>query len=578
MTTAARTTAQRARGRRLPPRRRDGAGARRSPRREVAARQPRADRVDRPRSTSTSNAPTASSSTASSADGRRARTRRNRRTRCARVRHRARAVASRASSDYVVASETQMGVVQLPRAARRAARGRARRRDRHRDSPTPTQPGYAQILREGATFTWESWDARQTGDSESHGWGATVLAVLQDDVLGVRVDRARRGASRRSPYPRRRSPAPRESSRPNAAPSRSRGRETSTPASETIDVTVPANASATVHLAGSSLARSQRGRAERGRRPRRDGRPRRAPRVVHDGRLGPLRASRTRRPTGARADAAAGRRRPRGVSSRRGRAAVAATPLPRRPASVRRAARPCRASDDTVRCRVAQPTSGKITAMRFSYAETFCDPTFLAPLAQAAEAAGYDSFVVPDSLIFPAESDTLYPYTADGDRAFLEDKPIIEPFTLIPYLAARTQHDPLHHVRAEARGPARRAGRQAGREHRGAERRPPAARRGHQPVARGLRGDGRAVGEAWQAHGRDGRRVARAHGAATGSSTTAKCCDLERCKICPVPEKPIPLLVGGPRRRRAPARRVRRATAGSTRAATRPSSATWSSG
>ncbi len=26
------------------------------------------------------------------------------------------------------------------------------------------------------------------GDSESHGWGSTVLAVLQADVLGVRVD------------------------------------------------------------------------------------------------------------------------------------------------------------------------------------------------------------------------------------------------------------------------------------------------------------------------------------------------------------------------------------------------------
>ncbi|MDQ1476581.1 MAG: hypothetical protein QOE62_1810, partial [Actinomycetota bacterium] len=35
--------------------------------------------------------------------------------------------------------------------------------------------------------------------------------------------------------------------------------------------------------------------------------------------------------------------------------------------------------------------------MRFSYAETFCDPAFLAPLAQATENAGYDSFVVPDS-------------------------------------------------------------------------------------------------------------------------------------------------------------------------------------
>jgi len=76
--------------------------------------------------------------------------------------------------------------------------------------------------------------------------------------------------------------------------------------------------------------------------------------------------------------------------------------------------------------------------MRFSYAETFCDPTFLAPLARAAEDAGYDSFVVPDSVIFPAESDTPYPYTDDGDRAFLEDKPIIEPFTLVPFLAAQT--------------------------------------------------------------------------------------------------------------------------------------------
>jgi alpha-L-rhamnosidase len=49
----------------------------------------------------------------------------------------------------------------------------------------PSRPGYAQIMKEGATFTWESWDARQTGDSESHGFGATVLTVLQDDILGV---------------------------------------------------------------------------------------------------------------------------------------------------------------------------------------------------------------------------------------------------------------------------------------------------------------------------------------------------------------------------------------------------------
>ena len=49
------------------------------------------------------------------------------------------------------------------------------------------QPGYAQILSEGATFTWESWDARQIGDSESHGWGSAVLSRMQDDLLGVHL-------------------------------------------------------------------------------------------------------------------------------------------------------------------------------------------------------------------------------------------------------------------------------------------------------------------------------------------------------------------------------------------------------
>ena len=49
--------------------------------------------------------------------------------------------------------------------------------------------------------------------------------------------------------------------------------------------------------------------------------------------------------------------------------------------------------------------------MRFSYAEPMIDPTFYAPLATAAEQAGYDSMVVPDSIMYPAESDSTYPYT-----------------------------------------------------------------------------------------------------------------------------------------------------------------------
>jgi len=76
--------------------------------------------------------------------------------------------------------------------------------------------------------------------------------------------------------------------------------------------------------------------------------------------------------------------------------------------------------------------------MRFSFAESMTDPAFYAPLARAAEEAGYDSFVIPDSLAYPKESDDTYPYNPDGTREFLEDKPFLEPFSLIPALGAVT--------------------------------------------------------------------------------------------------------------------------------------------
>jgi probable F420-dependent oxidoreductase len=77
--------------------------------------------------------------------------------------------------------------------------------------------------------------------------------------------------------------------------------------------------------------------------------------------------------------------------------------------------------------------------VRFSYAESLTDPSFYAPLARAAEAAGFDSMVIPDSLCYPEVSDSTYPYTADGSREFLEDKPFIDPFVLIAALGAVTE-------------------------------------------------------------------------------------------------------------------------------------------
>jgi probable F420-dependent oxidoreductase len=76
--------------------------------------------------------------------------------------------------------------------------------------------------------------------------------------------------------------------------------------------------------------------------------------------------------------------------------------------------------------------------MRFTYAEAMTRAECYAPLAQAAERAGYTSMTVADSLIYPRESDATYPYTDTGDREFLEDKEFIETMVLVTHLAAVT--------------------------------------------------------------------------------------------------------------------------------------------
>jgi alpha-L-rhamnosidase len=51
----------------------------------------------------------------------------------------------------------------------------------------PNGIGWAKILASGGTFMWESWEAPQTGDSLSHGWGSTSLVDVQQSLLGVTV-------------------------------------------------------------------------------------------------------------------------------------------------------------------------------------------------------------------------------------------------------------------------------------------------------------------------------------------------------------------------------------------------------
>ena len=76
--------------------------------------------------------------------------------------------------------------------------------------------------------------------------------------------------------------------------------------------------------------------------------------------------------------------------------------------------------------------------MRFTTMFSMIDPSFYAPLAKAAEEAGFHSVGLADSICYPRESESLYPYTPDGSREFLENKPFIEPLICTATMATAT--------------------------------------------------------------------------------------------------------------------------------------------
>ncbi len=182
--------------------------------------------------------------------------------------------------------------------------------------------------------------------------------------------------------------------------------------------------------------------------------------------------------------------------------------------------------------------------MRFGYLETMTDPAYMRPLAIAAEDAGFDAFVVPDSICYPEHSDSKYPYNADGSREFLEDKPFIETFTLIPYLAAVTERIrfttcvvklPLRHPVLMAK----------------------------QLYSAGVLAEGRicfgvglspwpddyqVVDVPWA---RRGKRLDEMIDIIRGLSSgeyfgyKGEIFDVPSIKLCPVPEQPIPIVIGG---------------------------------
>ncbi len=182
--------------------------------------------------------------------------------------------------------------------------------------------------------------------------------------------------------------------------------------------------------------------------------------------------------------------------------------------------------------------------MRFSYAESMTDPSFYAPLAQAAEDAGYDSMVIPDSICYPAESDSVYPFNPDGTREFLEDKPFLEPVSLIPALGAVTRRLrfvtfvlklPVRHPVLVAEQVTSTAVLAGGRLVLGV---------GTSP----WRKDYEVLGVPWERRGqRMDEELAILRGLSAGGyfEFHGEIFDVPAIKLAPVPEQPVPVLIGG---------------------------------
>jgi probable F420-dependent oxidoreductase len=77
--------------------------------------------------------------------------------------------------------------------------------------------------------------------------------------------------------------------------------------------------------------------------------------------------------------------------------------------------------------------------MKFSVSVAMSDPSHYGPLAEAAEALGYHSIVLPDSIFYSEQVSSPYPYTQDGKRMWGAGTPFVDPFIAVAHMAARTK-------------------------------------------------------------------------------------------------------------------------------------------
>ena len=147
-------------------------------------------------------------------------------------------------------------------------------------------------------------------------------------------------------------------------------------------------------------------------------------------------------------------------------------------------------------------------------------------------------------MLFRSVSDSKYPYTPDGNRNFLEDKPFIEPFTLIPAMGAVTERLrfttfvvklPIRHPTLVAKSASSVAVLTGNRFGLGV---------GLSPWPE----DFRVCGQDWSSRGkRMDEMIEIIRGLTDGGfyEFHGEHYDIESIKICPTPDQPIPILLGG---------------------------------
>lgn len=182
--------------------------------------------------------------------------------------------------------------------------------------------------------------------------------------------------------------------------------------------------------------------------------------------------------------------------------------------------------------------------MQFGISIAFTDPKDYAALAVAAEENGFAAVTLPDHLIYPQELSVPYPYTPDGVPRFTPEDPFPDPWIGAVAMAAVTQRlwfytsvyvlparNPFHVAKQLASAACLSGGRMA-----------LGVGMGWMPE------EFAAAGQEFRARGRradEMLEVLRKLWSGNWVEHHGEFYDFAPLKMCPAPEQPIPVYVGG---------------------------------